>query len=93
MPPTTFLLLPCRMYEYGPGCFVGTLGFMLLRPVPGTAVVASVSCRLLHLRRTAYERMTSEAPATLSLLQYLIMRSTCLDLTSELEVMERNMAG
>ncbi|GFH27095.1 putative sulfate transporter, partial [Haematococcus lacustris] len=77
--------------QYGPGCLVGANEFYLSRPAAATATCTSPSCILLCLARDKFEALLTTAPAALNLLMWIAMRSTCLELSTALDLMERNL--
>ncbi|KAJ9523513.1 hypothetical protein QJQ45_007217 [Haematococcus lacustris] len=80
-----------RTSQYGPGCLVGANEFYLSRPAAATATCTSPSCILLCLARDKFEALLTTAPAALNLLMWIAMRSTCLELSTALDLMERNL--
>ena len=66
--------------ESGPGCLVGVNEFYLARPAATTVRCRSTTCRVMALPRAAFGRLMVEAPAALSVLQFVITRSLSLDL-------------
>ena len=74
--------LLARSYELGPGCVAGSTDFYLARPHLTQAVCSSPLARVLRLSRTAMQRMASESPQALNVLQMIVMRANTLDLAA-----------
>ena len=72
--------------ESGPGCLVGVNEVYLARPSATTARCRSTTCRVMALPRAAFGRLMVEAPAALSVLQFVITRSLSLDLMTSQDI-------
>ncbi len=82
--------LPRRVQEFGPGCIVGAVDFYLQRPRAARALCVSPVLRVMCLSSSAFEQLSSRAPEALNLLQFVAMRSVCLNMSLALEVLEKN---
>ena len=78
-----------RVMELGPGCLVGPHDFYLARASGLNARCRSPTCRVMALPRAEFGRLMGEAPAALSMLQFVIARSLSLAEASEPPVGER----
>ena len=78
-----------RVLVYGPGGIVGDLDFTLQRPRSFIA-----RCRrggtLWQLQRVEFERLATEAPQVLVLLQTVVLRLNCLSASHAFEALERS---
>lgn len=69
-----------RSFELGPGCIGGSTDFYLARLHSTHAVCASVACRVLRISKRSMQRMASESPMCLAVLQLIAMRLNSSDL-------------
>lgn len=92
LPPSAKPSAAERTFTYGPGSIVGELDFFLQRPRSFTAV-ADADGSAWRITRRAFERMAASDPASLVLLETIILRSTCLSAAHALEALERSSAA
>ncbi|MEW5305292.1 MAG: hypothetical protein WDW36_007844 [Sanguina aurantia] len=76
-----------RRLQYGPGCLIGAPDFYLQRPATSSATCVSRGCSALSLSRATFDRLLLTHPTELNLLQLMLMRGVCLELTTQLEVL------
>ncbi|KAL4419479.1 hypothetical protein ABPG77_008281 [Micractinium sp. CCAP 211/92] len=77
-----------RTVHYGAGALVGELDFFLQRPRSFSAEVEAAGSAW-HLTRPAFESMASQDPASLVLVQQIVLRSTSLSAAHALEALDR----
>ena len=77
-----------RYLQYAAGGVTGDMEFFLQRPRTFRAICTS-EARLLALTHAAYQRMVTDAPRLLVLLQHMILRNEMLSSSNALELLER----
>jgi SulP family sulfate permease len=89
LPPDTQPHHGERTIRCGPGSIVGELDFFLQRPRSLGAVVEAAGSAW-RCPRQAMEAMAAHSPASLAVLQQIVLRSTTLSAAHALEALERS---
>lgn len=77
-----------RTIRVGPGSILGDVDFVLQRPRSFTAAVDAGGCAW-RVTRQAFAAMSERDPASLALLQQIVLRSTSLSAAHALEALDR----